>query len=133
VVRPPVPTFEDFWRVWWNKTAKADAQKAWPAAAHSHGAAFLIEQALSDRARFEPTEDWSWRAKLHPATWLRGRRWEDQTPIAVPKKNGHIPQYTPDVVPAETPQQRREALEWMREHDPDPKAREYAAKELGAT
>jgi hypothetical protein len=78
-VVPAGPTFEDWWKVWWNKTAKADAEKAWKQAQH-HGAQFLIDQCVADRKRFEGTESWEWRLRLHPATWLRGKRWEDQLP-----------------------------------------------------
>ena len=94
---------------------------------------FLIEHAVSDRARFEPTEDWTWRSKLHPATWLRGRRWEDQTPVAVTPRNVRTSLYSPEVVPAETPEQRREALRWLVEHDADPAERRKAAEELERT
>jgi hypothetical protein len=79
---PPAPTFEDWWKVWWNKTAKADAAKAWKQAQH-HGAQFLIDQCVADRKRFEGTRDWEWRVNLHPATWLRGRRWEDEVPAPI--------------------------------------------------
>ena len=83
LVRPDVPTFEDFWAVWWNKTAKVEAKKAWGPAAHRYGAAFLIAAVTTDRTRFESLEDWVWRSKIHAATWLRGSRWEDEVPPSV--------------------------------------------------
>ena len=77
---PPEPTFDDWWKVWWNKTAKAKAQKLWPGVAKKYGAQFLIDACISDQARFEATAAWEWRANLHPTTWLSGRRWEDMPP-----------------------------------------------------
>lgn len=71
------PTFADFWRVWWNPKAKAEAAKAWPKVAARHGAQFLIDACVADKRRFEHTAAWEWRSNLHPATWLRGSRWED--------------------------------------------------------
>ncbi len=81
-VRPALPsaTFEDFWRIWWNKTAKAKTQKLWPSAAARYGARFLVDAAIADRARFEPTPSWEWRSQMHPTTWLNGKRWEDEVP-----------------------------------------------------
>lgn len=82
-VRPAVPaepTFEDFWAVWWNKTAKAKTQKRWPSAASRFGAQFLIDAAIADRRRFEGTASWEWRSQMHPTTWLNGKRWEDELP-----------------------------------------------------
>ena len=95
-VRPAVPAtpgFESWWAAWWNKNAKADARKAWVAAERKYGAQFLIDQVAADRARFEGTDSWSWRANLHPATWLRGARWEDQLPPTVAR-----PGRRPDMV-----------------------------------
>ena len=80
MVRPDVPTFENFWKVWWNHSGKADAKKAWSAAAREHGEAFLVEQCVVARKRFESSDSWKWRANMLPATWLRGKRWEDQLP-----------------------------------------------------
>ena len=77
---PADPTFEDWWKVWWNPTAKAKAKKLWPAKARQYGAQFLIDAAIADRQRFEPTPLWEWRSQLHPTTWLNGNRWEDQLP-----------------------------------------------------
>lgn len=77
-VVPAGPNFEDFWAVWWNKTAKAKTQKLWPSAATRYGARFLVDAAIADRARFEPAPSWEWRSQMHPTTWLNGKRWEDE-------------------------------------------------------
>jgi hypothetical protein len=75
--------FGEWWAVWWNKTAKAEAQRAWPAVERIHGKDYLVAQCIADRQRFEGTTAWDWRSRLHPATWLRGRRWEDELPPAI--------------------------------------------------
>ncbi|HEY9139658.1 MAG TPA: hypothetical protein VIN93_02140 [Bryobacteraceae bacterium] len=72
--------FDQWWGHWWNKSAKQEAARAFKAARHEYSLAFLIEQCKADRAQWEPTEGWAWRSKLHGATWLRGKRWEDQLP-----------------------------------------------------
>lgn len=105
-VVPAGPTFEDWWKVWWNKTAKAETQKAWPQIAKRFGVEFLIEQCIADRKRFEGTPSWEWRANLHPGTWLRGRRWEDQLPPEVAPRlaNGSRPASTGERVLAKMAQ-----------------------------
>ena len=73
--------FAAFWSCYPRKVAKADAQKAWrklnPSAelvAHLLGQLdWQIEAHLGRAKRNEWTPDWP-----YPATWLRGRRWEDQ-------------------------------------------------------
>lgn len=39
---------------------------------------FLNDEADKDRERFEFTEDWNWRQKLLPTTWLNQKLWQDQ-------------------------------------------------------
>lgn len=89
-VVPTGPTFEDWWKVWWNHDAKKDALKAWPAAVKKKGAQFLVDQAIGYRQRFEDTDKWEFKAKMLPATWLRGERWNDQAPMS-PARNGPTP------------------------------------------
>jgi hypothetical protein len=76
----PAPTFTDWWKVWWNHTAKAKTQKLWPGKAKEFGAQFLIDAAIADREKWEPTAAWEWRSQMHPTTWLNGKRWEDELP-----------------------------------------------------
>lgn len=71
------PSFEAFWDRFGNKTAKANAQKAWS------------KLKTDDRiAAFDASLGWlsKWQSRhpgaspLHPATFLNNRRWEDEQP-----------------------------------------------------
>lgn len=69
--------FDSFWQAYPNKKAKADALKAWgkvPPELHSSILAAVTVQKqsadwLKDGGKFIP----------HAATWLNGKRWEDET------------------------------------------------------
>lgn len=50
---------------------------------------FLIDAAVDDRRRFEPTEDWEWRQNMHPATWLNQERWRDEAKARDPTNGIH--------------------------------------------
>lgn len=72
-----VPSFDAFWDRFGNKTAKANAQKAWS------------KLRSDDRiAAFDASLGWlsKWQSRhpgaspLHPATFLNNRRWEDEQP-----------------------------------------------------
>lgn len=81
---PPLPPkgdesrFDDFWKAYPKKKAKADAEKAWNSKAvegdkHIHAILSAIE-------RQKQSTDWqkdNGKFIPFPATWLRGRRWED--------------------------------------------------------
>ena len=70
--------FAEFWQEYPNHTAKANALKAWgkvPAELHPTIMAAVVVQKRSaawtkDNGQFVP----------HAATWLNGKRWEDQQP-----------------------------------------------------
>lgn len=88
-VNPPTPRkrggddepagFEDFWSAYPRKVSKPQAQKAWRKLNPDTQALSAIlaglerdrrsDQWLRDGGQFIP----------HPATWLNGRRWEDET------------------------------------------------------
>ena len=66
-------TFDDFWAYYPKKVAKQDALKAW-------GQLTMFDQV--DIEQVYELHVRTWRGKEpqfipHPATWLRGRRWED--------------------------------------------------------
>ena len=53
---------------------------------YEDAAAFLVKAATDDQKRFESTDDWVWRQKLLPATWLNQERWNDEPPAPVKTK-----------------------------------------------
>lgn len=74
---PNIPDFDRFYAAYPNKKAKQDALKAWGQAKPP------IEQVLAALAWQRKQEDWKKDGGAfvpYPATWLRGRRWEDEMP-----------------------------------------------------
>lgn len=82
--------FVEFWKIWPKRVGKAQAEKAWykikpGAELQAEIRSAVMRQLASagwqrDGGQFIP----------HPATWLNGRRWEDETVDAVPPAvNGH--------------------------------------------
>jgi hypothetical protein len=78
-VKPQTDGFDEFWELYPRKVAKQEALKAWrtvkadelPAILNGLSAATQADQWRKDGGKFVP----------HPATWLRGRRWEDEATI----------------------------------------------------
>lgn len=84
--------FETFWAAYPRRTAKAEARKAW---AKLQPDDVLLEAILAALAW--QTKQWDdVKFVPHPATWLRGERWEDE-PIQVVAKprNGYRPSLVP--------------------------------------
>ena len=81
---------QTFWPVYWRRVNKRASQTAFRKRVRTlcreqdltpeEAVTFLCDQAALDRQRFEPTPDWEWRERLHPATWLNGERWNDEAP-----------------------------------------------------
>src|SRR6516225_2349700 len=74
--------FEAWYQRYWRHVGKQDAKKAYSARLKAGDTPqFLLEKLEQDYQLWRPTEDWErWRILLHPATWLNGRRWEDEPP-----------------------------------------------------
>lgn len=73
-----VDHFAEFWSAYPRKTAKQAALKAWGKLAPS---AELVAAILAAVARQKRTDAWlkdDGRFIPHPASWLNGRRWEDE-------------------------------------------------------
>jgi hypothetical protein len=72
--------FNLFWKAYPKKAAKPNAEKAFEKIDPDES---LLDAMLSAIAWQSQTEDWikeSGNFIPHPATWLNGRRWEDQPP-----------------------------------------------------
>jgi len=70
--------FDEFWKLYPRKESKAAAKKAWKKLNPDQALFNLIANALEYRSQ---TKEWiaeGGRYIPHPATWLNGRRWEDE-------------------------------------------------------
>lgn len=83
--------FAKFWKLYPRKTAKANAEKAWSKLKVTDELFALIAYGLAKQA---VCHDWLKDGGAfipHPATWLNGRRWEDEVkspPVATSKHGG---------------------------------------------
>jgi hypothetical protein len=84
---------QQFYPSYWRRINKAASRVAFRKRVRSlvregmtpdEAVEFLCQQARQDRERFEPTPDWEWRSRLHPSTWLNGKRWEDEAKQVTP-------------------------------------------------
>jgi 2'-5' RNA ligase len=76
--------FQAFWEVWPKRCAKADARKAW---AQTKDIRPELTNLLSAVKAACKTEAWmkdGGKYIPHPATWLRGERWEDELEVKLP-------------------------------------------------
>ena len=75
--------FDKFWVVYPRKVGKQDAKKAFLRLAPDDA---LLNTILTAASRQAKMEQWSEPRYIpHPATWLNGRRWEDEIPAQVQK------------------------------------------------
>lgn len=79
--------FAEFWIKYPRKTAKQDAEKAWAKLKPDADLQATLLTAVDQQAR---SPDWTkdgGKYIPHPATWLNGRRWEDQLPTPALSKH----------------------------------------------
>ena len=67
--------FEEFWMIYPRRVAKAEARRAWKTAIRSAPVDEIMEGARRYTAETEGRDP---AHIAHPATWLRGQRWEDE-------------------------------------------------------
>lgn len=70
--------FTEFWKAYPNKKAKQAAAKAWKRLKPDQALFDVIMQALDTAKRSDQWSRDGGRYIPHPATWINGRRWEDQ-------------------------------------------------------
>ena len=75
--------WESFWSAYPRKTGKAQAEKAWGKLKPVDRTAALA--ALPEHVGYWQRNDTATQFIPHPATWLNGRRWEDDLPQDRPK------------------------------------------------
>jgi hypothetical protein len=76
--QPSISPFDEFWKTYPNKKAKGNAEKAWKKINPDQELARRILMAV---IRATHSEDWTKEGGKfipHPATWLNGKRWEDE-------------------------------------------------------
>jgi hypothetical protein len=72
------PLFDRFWAAYPKKKAKADAEKAFAKLDATEDLLARILAAIERQARSEAWRKDGGQFIPHPATWLNGRRWEDE-------------------------------------------------------
>ena len=82
--------FDRFWTAYPRKENKARARKAWEKLSPDMALCRRMAAALETQKRSEQWRRDRGRYIPHPATWLNGRRWEDETP-ALPPAGPEIP------------------------------------------
>jgi hypothetical protein len=78
IIEPVELLFDEFWKLYPRKESKQQAKKAWMKLKPDQNLFILIANALEYRRQ---TKEWiseGGRYIPHPATWLNGRRWEDE-------------------------------------------------------
>jgi phage replication O-like protein O len=74
------PAFEEFYKAYPKKKARRGAEKAW---AKLNPSPELIKTILTALEKQKQSEEWkkeNGKYIPYPATWLNGRRWEDEIP-----------------------------------------------------
>ncbi|MFK9098283.1 Pyocin large subunit-like protein [Pseudomonas guariconensis] len=91
--------FAQFWKLYPRKVGKANAEKAWSKLKVD---ACLFERMASALAAWAVSPDWTKDGGQfipHPATWLNGKRWDDELPAPgnvhpfPPRRQGNGPDF----------------------------------------
>jgi uncharacterized protein YdaU (DUF1376 family) len=81
--------FPKFWKLYPNKKGKAAAEKAWKKLKVTDDLFSLIAQGLAKQCTSPAWTKDGGQFIPHPATWLNGKRWEDE--VSVPSNVHHLP------------------------------------------
>ena len=87
--KPPYPLnvkFTEFWNLYPKKKAKAYAEKAWNKIKPNDGVHSNIMAGLNRAIRSEEWVKDNGQYIPYPASWLNGKRWEDEYTDAKPKR-----------------------------------------------
>jgi hypothetical protein len=85
----PADLFPKFWKLYPNKKGKAAAEKAWAKLKVTDDLFTLIAQGLAKQCTSPAWTKDGGQFIPHPATWLNGKRWEDE--VSVPSNVHHLP------------------------------------------
>ncbi|WP_445764983.1 Pyocin large subunit-like protein [Pseudomonas sp. RIT-To-2] len=86
---PSVDLFPKFWALYPRKVCKAAAEKAWKKLKVTDDLFALIAQGLAKQCVSPSWTKDSGQYIPHPATWLNGKRWEDE--VQTPSNVHHLP------------------------------------------
>lgn len=75
--------FDDWWSIVPRKVGRKEAQKCYRLARKFHTGSFLKDSMI---AYAHKRKDQDMRFTLHPSTWLRQERWNDEEPILSDEK-----------------------------------------------
>lgn len=78
--------FEIFWTAYPRRVAKASARKAWLQTSKIRPPLNELLAAIENQCQSSQWQKDDGQFIPHPATWLRGERWEDEMQIDVPKQ-----------------------------------------------
>ena len=81
------PGFEAFWSAYPRKTAKTKAAQAFARVKPDEALLGAMLAAIAAQATWEQWEKDGGQFIPHPATWLTGRRWEDQPPMGAARSD----------------------------------------------
>ena len=73
--------FQEFWNVWPKRCAKADARKAWAQTKDIRPELTNLLNAVKAACKTEAWMKDGGKYIPHPATWLRGERWDDELEV----------------------------------------------------
>jgi len=91
-----IERFEEFWSAYPRKVVKVRARKAWGQIDGGLPDADLTHCIVASLVAWQDSEGYPTEIKFfpHPATWLNGRRWDDELPVKTGAKS--------DLCPADT-------------------------------
>jgi hypothetical protein len=83
--------FDNFWKHYPRKVAKADARKAWKQTEQIRPPTDEIIKAIALAARTEQWMRGGGQFIPYAATWLRGERWADEYEVILPEVHNEKP------------------------------------------
>lgn len=79
---PAADGFDRFWAAYPRKTSKQDAKRAFDKLKPTEEQLQVMLSAIEKQKQSQQWQDADGRYIPHPATWLNGKRWEDELPAA---------------------------------------------------
>ena len=83
--------FDEFWKAYPKKVAKEAARKAWAKLKPDEALGYVIIQAVEDAKQSRDWQKEKGKYIPHPATYLNGKRWEDERNDTDGTAAGNIP------------------------------------------